>query len=191
MFCPTTLQNLCDQQTTINESVSSNKASCPLSQGKRTWQDASEVSPTYETISLFRKSFTFCNRFIKKAIHVNFSLIRGAGGLAISPILTIQTVVSADSPVYRLIAKKKREIEEGRVDGVVYFDDYPNQLENLFRGGSRPSEILPDGTSILHVSVVRWYPKRNTTNTEFLGPRPLSKMLSTDLKAMQLSLAPF
>lgn len=99
-----------------------------------------------ERVDIIGAKYTDCARVLGYSIAVAMSLTHGAGGLAISPQLKFRAVVSKDSPAFQLL---DRGLAYGyRPDGNLL-----GKLCKLFQDGeASPTDVLPDGTTLLHVS---------------------------------------
>ena len=104
-----------------------------------------------------------CGAFLAGAIGASISIIRGAGGSAISPVLQCARVVSDNSPAFRLIRSRcsygnyptlnGREIwSPSELKTQLEIDIH--QLARMFRDGrASPYDVDLDGNTLLHVRV--------------------------------------
>ncbi|KAL2813065.1 hypothetical protein BDW59DRAFT_167633 [Aspergillus cavernicola] len=91
--------------------------------------------------------YTYCNSFFGLSIRVMMTLTRGAGGLAISPMIQLQSVVSYQSPAFKLMAQVIRK--ESNMDTLL--EDLKTSLLRMFcEGKAAPTDCLPDGSTLLH-----------------------------------------
>jgi hypothetical protein len=82
------------------------------------------------------------------------SVTRGAGGFAISPWLQFRAVVSRDSPAFALLDYWSPKIIAEN-DIIKCAEQILKQLYQLFQEGkASPTDILPHGTTLLHVSTI-------------------------------------
>lgn len=92
-----------------------------------------------------------CNRLFGFSVLACLQITFGAGGLAISPKLEFQPVVSKDSPAFTLLRSAEQSFNLGFNKSVI--QDTHKMLFELFREGkASPSDTLPNGETILHVS---------------------------------------
>lgn len=96
------------------------------------------------------------------SVHFMMTLTRGAGALAISPMLQFHSVVPDDSPAFKLLLD---------LDGPDSLQDPHRILEStqcnileMFRTRkAAPSDRLADGSTLLHVCTLRAYGIRDLT----------------------------
>lgn len=102
------------------------------------------------TIS-FVMNRTICNRLLRFSVLASLQITAGAGGLAISPKLEFRPVVPEDSPAFTLLRGVEASFKSGFNRSVI--QDTNKRLFELFREGkASPSDTLPNGETILHVS---------------------------------------
>lgn len=101
-------------------------------------------------------NYTYCTTILSYSITVAMSLTRGAGGLAIAPKLMLRAAVSRASPAFELL-----DWGLSRMNHKLEFQcsmDHANwilkELYTLFKNGNAsPTDVLSDGTSLLHVCI--------------------------------------
>lgn len=118
-----------------------------------------------------------CSAFLAGAVEASISIIRGAGGSSISPILQCARVVSRDSPAFRLVRLsldsdpsvpilngiKIRSISELKA----HLENNMHQLARMFRDGrASPYDVDLDGNTLLHVCVTLFGNKQSLTSTQ-------------------------
>jgi hypothetical protein len=97
--------------------------------------------------------FNFCSKFLGFSLKTAISLTKGAGGLSIAPQLSFRAVVPSDSPAFKLV-----DWHPAPMDGPQPFSSQKmleltlQQLCQLFyQGRGSPTDVTPDGNTILHV----------------------------------------
>jgi hypothetical protein len=96
--------------------------------------------------------YTYCSKALGNSISVAISITRGAGGFAISPWLEFRAVVSEDSPAFDLFSYNTL-LRKTKIDITGGAECILRQLHQLFQEGrASPRDILPDGSTLLHVS---------------------------------------
>jgi hypothetical protein len=76
----------------------------------------------------------------------------GAGGISISPRLSLRAIVSARSPVFALLLEAHSK-PPGEFRDTIEF--VSQELFQLFQQGrASPMDVLSDGTTLLHVRFV-------------------------------------
>lgn len=94
---------------------------------------------------------TICNRLLRFSVLASFRVTVGARGLAISPKLKFRPVVPEDSPAFTLLQDVEARLKSDCNSSVI--QDTSKRLFELFRDGkASPSDTLPNGKTILHVS---------------------------------------
>lgn len=118
-----------------------------------------------------------CGAFLAGAVEASISIIRGAGGSAISPILQCARVVPRDSPAFRLVRLKYDysnccQSLNGREIGSLsewqcHLEINIDQLARMFRDGrASPYDVDLDGNTLLHVRVTLSGNKQSLTSTQ-------------------------
>jgi hypothetical protein len=95
---------------------------------------------------------TFCNRLLKFSIVASLNITTGAGGFAIGPQLKFRAVVPEDSPAFKLIFDSRKSILLSRNIKSKLQDIYKKLLQLYQDGRSSPTDTIPGGSTILHVS---------------------------------------
>lgn len=121
-----------------SENVIVHSKSCPF------WNPKLKTRATELAVECIRSVF---GRMIKMAIKVT----RGAGGLSISPLLTIRGFVPHDSPVFALF--DMWTLEKHRDDIGSYLDyTCTRMLQHFGDGDGSPYDVSQRGSTLLHVS---------------------------------------
>lgn len=98
-----------------------------------------------------------CGTFLAGAVEASISIIRGAGGFSISPVLRSAHVVPRDSPAFALIkrhAPKESRILRSKRKLDELLDADIHEIELLFRAGkASPYDVDLEGNTLLHVRV--------------------------------------
>lgn len=108
--------------------------------------------PSKRIVSICARRVLY-NRILKFSIVASLNITRGAGGFAISPNLAFFPVVPEDSPVFSLLMHTEKTLGKG-YDDVVLQDTLKGLLKLFRTHESTPLDTLPNGTTILHVSVI-------------------------------------
>jgi hypothetical protein len=119
--------------------VPAHKAGCPL------------YIPGQKTRILQARQ-TFCNRLLKFSILASLNITTGAGGFAISPQLHFRAVVPKDSPAFKLILDSRRSLINGKNIKGILQNIYKKLLQVYQDGRSSPTDTIPGGLTVLHVS---------------------------------------
>lgn len=170
---PSFLQWALGMQRDINEDLTRSitevhrwrpRCTCPYSgqDGFHTWPPGPSASPHRSLCPFYMKerklasTYTravLCTRFLNYSVKVAFMVTIGAGGFSISPKLEFRAVVSAYSPAFTFIRhlsrsgyhRVQRNMEVPHAD--------PVTLAQMFKdGAASPSDTLPNGMTLLHVS---------------------------------------
>lgn len=170
---PSFLQWALGMQRDINEDLTRSitevhrwrpRCTCPYSgqDGFHTWPPGPSASPHRPLCPFYMKEWklastytraVLCTRFLSYSVKVAFMVTIGAGGFSISPKLEFRAVVSAYSPAFTFIRhlsrsgyhRVQRNMEVPHAD--------PVTLAQMFKdGAASPSDTLPNGMTLLHVS---------------------------------------
>ncbi|KAL3465907.1 hypothetical protein BJX64DRAFT_45696 [Aspergillus heterothallicus] len=108
-------------------------------------------------------SYSFCNRFLGRSIHVVMTLARGAGGIAISQMIRAHAVVSRESPAFERIRHCEIQLigyspigsatsaEIRPKNRIAILTDVRTSLLRMFcEGKAAPTDRLEDGSTLLH-----------------------------------------
>ncbi|KAL2826757.1 hypothetical protein BJY01DRAFT_255892 [Aspergillus pseudoustus] len=170
---PSTLQELCHQQQLINSwlrrrrklpssAIDQMLHNCTCSRKPRFSPRSFSTFVLHETkCPLFMEgqtvlgiagNLTFCNRFLGQSIQVMMTLTRGAGALAISPVIQMHAVVHHESPAFKAIYDAIPEVyAQGPRNIKPIIETTRTRLLNvLCQGKSRPTDRLESGETLLH-----------------------------------------
>lgn len=108
------------------------------------------LSPLQNTVTDLQLRATLCSLFLRSKVSLSMTLVYGAG-FSIKQSLECHRVVSRDSPVFSLIrdlvkssSNTTEEVFSGKVDKL---------LKIFQQGQASPHDRLPDGSTLLHVSI--------------------------------------
>jgi hypothetical protein len=115
---------------------------------------ACPVNDQDERTTLSLKRWTLYNRFLGYTIRITLHITKGAGGLAISPNLVFRATVPTEAPIFRLLSNAEDVLESETV-GITLENTQRKLFELLREGKGSWSDTLPNGDTILHVSIHR------------------------------------
>lgn len=165
---PSLLKDACDDSalTLSHRHVVQGHCACCQTMTQSSYNPIFEASVSSELRKPRRKNHRLRHQtqFVRKfacnltwlSCSVRFSLqaTRGAGGFSISPTLTVRGVVRPDSPAFSVLERMKTfagSLEQGEQDAMSVIRD----LRIVFdRGEASPTEVLPNGDTLMHVSPV-------------------------------------
>ncbi|KAL5337388.1 hypothetical protein BJX70DRAFT_399691 [Aspergillus crustosus] len=170
---PSMLRDLCDQQQLIDIWLR-RKQRLPRSQLEHISQYCScRVKPrflqktSFSAFSLHEKScplhadgqqvfgvagsYTFCTRLLGLSVQAVMMLTRGAGGLAISPMIRVQAVVSPHSPAFSFLRHAAWSDCRSAPELNSLVERVQTTLLRMFDDGrAAPTDRLQDGMTIFH-----------------------------------------
>jgi hypothetical protein len=127
-----------------SENVIAHSKSCPY------WNPRIEEKST-------ELAAEYINLAFGTAVKLAIQATRGAGGLSVSPLLTLRGFVRKDSPVFALFYDDA--IYQHREDIGMYMDYASKRMLQLFRDGSAsPYDVDEHGETILHVGKILSFP---------------------------------
>lgn len=109
---------------------------------------------TSPSTSTARLSIRIGGVLLSGAVEASFSIIRGAGGFSISPMLQCARVMDSTHSIFRLTDLSEREIPavNNMADFQGFMDGTLQEIERLFREGrASPQDVDIDGNTLLHV----------------------------------------
>ncbi|KAF2679906.1 hypothetical protein K458DRAFT_313076 [Lentithecium fluviatile CBS 122367] len=119
--------------------------------------------PRYNYSNLRRtvqKKFTFCNRVLRFCARIGYVYAREAGWTTIHPTLNIRAIVNRrDSPAFRAIDsafESRTRHRRPNTPNTLLQDALSQILQSFKEHLARPTDVLGDGKTLMHVSVRRF-----------------------------------
>lgn len=119
--------------------ISSHDRSCPLYRFAR-------------KAEYIETGINFCSSYLRFSLQIALSMTKGAGGFSIGPRLNVRTIVPYDSPASDCLNQIFSRRWVPNYDFDEFLESALQHILGLFNEGkAAPTDLTPDGRTLLHV----------------------------------------